>query len=220
MQIMNPEEKPSIIAADQQREVKKNIEVEKKFSLTDEQEMKLLEGAEFLGEKKFTDTYYDDDRYSLTTKDTWLRSREGRFELKVPLNVAIEERVTDRYRELETDEEIAGYLNLPEHEALADALREIGYNPFATIVTTRRKYKKDGYGIDLDIADFGYNIAEIEYMTDEESKIQDATQKLVEYATAHGLSESSVILGKVVEYLRRNDPVHFQALIEAKVIRY
>ncbi len=193
--------------------------MEKKFVLTDEQEAKLLEGAEFLCETEFTDTYYDDSRHSLTTGDVWLRSRDGRFELKIPMNVAIEERATDRYRELETDEEIAAYLKLPEYKAFADALQQMEYAPFATITTKRRKYKKDGYGIDLDATDFGYNVAEIEHMTDDESKIHDATQKLVEYAAAYGLSESNVTPGKVVEYLRRNNPVHFQTLIEAKVIK-
>lgn len=200
-------------------EAEKHIEVEKKFALSEEQEKKLLDGAEFLGEKKFTDVYYDDARHSLTTKDIWLRDREGRFELKAPMNTAIEERVADRYKELETDREIAAYLKLPEQKALADALREAGYDPFATIVTVRKKYKKDGYNIDLDTADFGYGIAEIEHMTGDDASIQEVTKKLVEYAAAHGLSEGDVIYGKVVEYLKRTAPAHFQALIDAKVIK-
>ena len=63
------------------------IEVEKKFILTTEQEKSLIEGADFLGEKKFTDIYYDDEDFSLTKKDLWLRNREGRFELKIPKNI-------------------------------------------------------------------------------------------------------------------------------------
>jgi adenylate cyclase class IV len=195
------------------------IEVEKKFILTDEQKKKLLDGAEILGQKKFTDTYYDDANYSLTKRDLWLRSREGRFELKIPMNASIDERVTDIYRELETDEEIAAYLKLPEGKAVRDALRDVGYIPFVTIVTTREKYRKDGYNIDLDAADFGYDIAEIEYMTDEVSSIQEANQKIMDYAAAHGLSTNVAPRGKVAECLRRNNPAHFQALIDAKVIK-
>lgn len=195
------------------------IEIEKKFILTETQEKKLLEGAKFLGEKKFTDTYYDDAGFSLTTKDVWLRAREGRFELKVPMNTAIEERVIDRYRELETDKEIATQLKLPEDRTLADTLRAAGYAPFCTIATTRKKYKKDSYNIDLDATDFGYHVAEIEYMVNEESEIEAATQKIVEYGKAHGLSGDDIIRGKVAEYLRRNDPAHFQTLIDAKVIK-
>lgn len=205
--------------ATDQRGFRANIEVEKKFNLTDEQERKLLDGAEFLGGKEFTDTYYDDGQYSLTTKDIWLRSRDGRFELKVPMNVAIEERVTDRYRELEVDQEIAAHLKLPGHKTLADELQEAGYWSFVTITTSRKKYKKDGYSIDVDATDFGYNIVEIEFMTDEESKIKEVTRQIMEYATGHGLLGDNVVYGKVVEYLRRNNPAHFQALLAAKVIK-
>jgi adenylate cyclase class IV len=203
---------------DPRLKTKGNFEVEKKFVLTKEQEEKLLQGAEFLGEKKFADTYYDDAAWSLTTKDIWLRDREGRFELKVPMNVAIEERVTDRYQELETDKEIAKFLQLPENTPLADALKEKGYAPFVMIATSRRKYKKDGYGIDLDEADFGYSVAEIEYMAEDGSKMQEATDKLIAYAASQGIANDDVVRGKVAEYLRRNDPTHFQALIDAEVI--
>lgn len=194
------------------------IEIEKKFILTDEQQQLLIEGAEFLGEKIFTDTYFDDISYSLTTKDLWLRERSGRFELKVPMNVSIEERVSDQYKELETEEEIAKQLHLSKNNNFAEALKADGYIPFITITTTRKKYKKDGYNIDMDTVDFGYNIAEIEYMTDDECEIKEATDKIIEYARSHGLSEG-IVRGKVVEYLRRNNPPHFQALIDAKVIK-
>jgi adenylate cyclase class IV len=192
------------------------IEIEKKFILTEEQEKKLIAGAEFLGEKKIVDAYYDDSRYSLSTKDIWLRCRNGRFELKIPMNVALEKRVSDQYRELETDQEIAAYLNLDAGKPLVDAIRENGYAPFATIVTTRKKYKKDGYGIDLDSVDFGYDVAEIELMIDDESKIQETTLKIICYAGTYGL-EGGVVRGKVSEYLRRKKPDHFQALVEAAV---
>jgi len=195
------------------------IEVEKKFILTDEQEKRLLDGAEFLGEKNITDTYYDDTSYSLTRKDLWLRKRDASFELKIPMNVSIEERVNDCYRELETDKEIAAYLKLSEKKALAEALTENGYAPFVTIVTTRRKYKKDGYNIDLDSADFGYRIAEIECMVEAESEIHDTGQKIIQYAKTHGLSGDNAIRGKVAKYLERNNPAHLQALIEAKVVK-
>ena len=172
-----------------------------------------------MGEKKLIDVYYDDSQYSLTRKDIWLRSRDGRFELKAPMNVPIEERVADRYRELETDREILAYLKLPENKTLGDALRDGGYGPFATIAATRKKYRKDGYNIDLDTADFGYQVAEIEYMTDEASSMDGVTRKIMEYAGSHGLSSGDVIYGKVVEFLKRNNPAHFQALRDAKVIQ-
>ena len=45
------------------------IEIEKKFILTDGHKEKLLEKAEFLGEKTFTDVYYDTPEYALTKNE-------------------------------------------------------------------------------------------------------------------------------------------------------
>ncbi len=194
------------------------IEIEKKFILTEEQERNLIQGAIFVSEKTFTDTYYDTPDYVITAKDTWFRKRDDRFELKIPMNVSIEERVSDQYRELENEEDIALYLKLPIDKPFLEALKEANLNPFVSIITTRRKYTKDGFGIDLDSVDFGYSIAEIESMTDDESKIDETTDKIIKYAKTYGLSEGTVY-GKVIEYLRRNNPAHFQALIDAKVVK-
>lgn len=194
------------------------IEVEKKFLLSDSQEAALATGAEPLGKKTFTDVYFDDENFSLTTKDVWLRERDGRYELKIPLNDDIESRVSDQYKELETDSEIAEFLKLEKDRPLAETVISAGYRPFCRITTTRRKYKKDGFIIDLDLLDFGYKIAEIEYMVREVSEIKQATQKIRDYAKKYGLEEG-VVRGKVVEYLRRNNPKHFKALQEAKVIK-
>lgn len=194
-------------------------EVEKKFILKDDDESKLIEGAKFLGEKKFTDTYYDTDDYGLTTKDIWLRERDERFELKVPFNNSLHERVSDQYQELETDAEIAKYLKLPTDRSLRSSLADNGYQIFCTVTTTRRKYKKDGFVIDLDIVDFGYEIAEIEYMVDDISKMNEATEKIIQFAKGLGLTDGPVMRGKVAEYLRIKSPDHFNALVDAKVVQ-
>ncbi len=180
------------------------IEIEKKFILTPEQEKSLTEGAEFLGEKKFTDVYYDDDNFSLTKKDIWLRQRDEKFELKLPMNESIEKRISDQYLELDNEKDI---------------LSASDYKPFCSVTTTRRKYKKDDFGIDLDIMDFGYTLAEIEYMTEDVAKIKEATQSIIEFAKKHHIDTKAVIRGKIVKYLELNNPAHFQALINAKVIK-
>lgn len=194
------------------------IEVEKKFILTSEQEKALIEGAEFLGEKQFTDIYYDDDNFSLTKKDIWLRGRDGKFELKLPMNESIENRISDQYRELDVEDDILAHFGV-RSISVKDFLATGGYKPFCSVTTTRRKYKKDGFGIDLDIMDFGYTLAEIEFMTDDESKIKEITQFIVKYAQKYGINTNAVIRGKIAEYLRLNNPAHFQALIDAKVIK-
>src|SRR2546421_324668 len=140
------------------------IEVEKKFILTPEQEKSLIEGAEFLGEKQFTDIYYDDTGFSLTIKDVWLRERDGKYELKLPMNESLEKRVSDQYRELDVDSDILAYFEARDI-SVKDFLVEKGYIPFCKITTTRKKYKQEDFVIDLDVMDFGYTLAEIEFMT-------------------------------------------------------
>ena len=195
------------------------IEVEKKFILTPEQEKSLIYGAEFLGEKKNTDIGYDDADFSLTKKDIWLRNRNGKFELKLPMNEPIERRVSDQYKEIEDEDEIKRHFSINNNETIADFLAKKGYKPVFTINTARKKYKKDRFNIDLDVVDFGYTLTEIEYIVDDELKIKHATDAIIEFAKKHNMDTNTVVRGKAVEYIRRNNPKHFQALIDAKVIK-
>jgi len=195
------------------------IEVEKKVILTNEQEKALINGAEFLGEKKFTDIYYDDEGCALTSKDVWLRSRGGRFELKIPMNMYTGNRVLDQYKELESDKDILNYFRADIDKPLADFLIDKEYKPFCEIITTRKKYKKNGFNIDLDSLDFGYTIAEIEYMINDELKMDEATESIIAFAKKHNIDTDAVVRGKVIEYLRINNYKHFQALLDAGVIK-
>lgn len=194
------------------------FEVEKKFTLSNEQIKQLTQGAEFEGEKTFSDTYYDDSNYSLTTQDMWLRLRDGKFELKVPLNTeGASKREADRYQELTTDQEIKGQLRLPKDKHLAQALEQAGYNSFCIIETTRRIFRKGPFRMDFDVMDFGYTITEIELLVDDESQIPEAQEKIMALANKYKLPTAPVI-GKVIEYIRRNNPTHYQALVEAGVV--
>lgn len=195
------------------------IEVEKKFILTEKEEKSLTAGAEFLGEKTFIDIYYDDENYSLTGKDIWLRKRSGRFELKIPLNLNIKERISDQYREIENDEDILKYFNTNINGSLETFLIDNKYFAFCEIKTTRRKYKKDGFNIDLDLMDFGYKLAEIEYMISNESEMEQATKSILEFAKSYNINTKAIVKGKVVEYLRLNNPKHFQKLIDLEVVK-
>ena len=83
------------------------IEIERKFAVTEEWQRRLTEGAEFVSEKTMTDTYYDTVDFQLTTKDRWLRLRDGKWELKEPLHaLGFSKRAADQYRELITEGEI------------------------------------------------------------------------------------------------------------------
>ncbi|CAN0581629.1 unnamed protein product [Ectocarpus sp. 12 AP-2014] len=50
---------------------------------TSSQETVLARGGHFVGEQVFTDVYWDAKGCGLTEIDWWLRSRAGRWELKV-----------------------------------------------------------------------------------------------------------------------------------------
>lgn len=79
-------------------------------------------------------------------------------------------------------------------------------------------YRKKGFKIDFDEIDFGYSIGEIELMAKNIGDINNASEKIVAFAARHGVSIEHVC-GKVVEYLKRNNQAHFQALVDAGVVK-
>ena len=196
------------------------IEVEKKFIFNEQEKERLTRDARFLNERVFTDIYYDTEIFSLTSKDTWLRSREDKFELKLPLHDGVE-RLADQYDELEDEQKIRETLHLLSNGNIADDLAKAGYSQFCTCKTTRRKYKNEPFIIDLDIVDFEdfiYNIGEIELMVNNKSEIEGAIEKIMTFAKEQNLTIAPV-RGKVIEYLKRTKPKQYQALVNAKVVK-
>jgi len=59
--------------------------------------------------------------------------------------------------------------------------------------------------------DFGYNLAEIELLVNSQKETKEASQKIINFAKSHGL-EIIPVRGKVIEYIRRNNPDHFKTL--------
>lgn len=198
------------------------IEVEKKFLLDKEGEARLIDGAEFVGEKVFTDIYYDSEDFSLTTNDKWLRARAGKFELKLPFNKLAAERVGDLYDEIEDENKIREIFGVSTDFKMDDGLAKNGYFKFCTCKTIRRKYKKQGFGIDIDFVDynddFTYGLAEIELMVQDKSEMSGAIEKIINFAKENSL-EIKYVRGKVIEYLKRKKPGHFRALIDSGIVR-
>lgn len=196
------------------------IEVEKKFIFEESDKSRLTDGAEFLNERIFTDTYYDTKGFTLTSQDKWLRSREDRFELKLPLHSGAE-RLADQYDELEDESSIKEALNFDTSKSLVDNLKENGYIPFCICKTTRNKYKKDQFIIDLDVVDFQdftYAIGEIELMVNKKSEIEEAINKIMFFASENNLKIAPV-RGKVIEYLKKVKPEHYQTLVKVGVVK-
>lgn len=198
------------------------FEVEKKFLLSEEQEQALLKDAVFSGQKELTDIYYDDAGYSLTKKDWWLRQRNGAWELKIPSGSFVDaHRTTDRYREIENAKEILAHLGLSDSIELPAALEKLGIKPFCTAPTRRKKFSKEGFHIDIDevyFQEFTYRLAEIELLVESEDQVEEASGRIIEFAKKHGLA-ITYVRGKILEYLHKIRPDHFQALIEAGVVQ-
>ena len=105
---------------------------------------------------------------SLTKKDIWLRSRSGRFELKFPVGAANDaQRVIAQTRSRTTQESARN--SVFRRCAACAVSRIFGIFAFCHVMTTRLKYEKDGFHIDVDRADFGYDILEIELMVPSET---------------------------------------------------
>lgn len=194
------------------------IEVEKNFDLRPGDKEKLIEAAKFLGKKTFTDIYYDTEDFQLTTKDFWLRQRDGNWELKMPLNGTAANRDTDQYRELESEKEIALALELPGKSPLQKEIQDMGAKPFAAILTNRERYQKGNFHLDFDEMDFGFRTFEAELMVENESEIPAAEQKIIDFAREYGI-DSAPGAGKVIEFLKLRHPAHYRALQKAGVIR-
>lgn len=186
------------------------IEVEKKFILDESQQKRLLDGAEFQMEKTLADTYFDTSDLALGRSNRWLRSRNGKFELKIPV-AAVEPGLFNEYHELESENEIRVALKLLGGKSLVEALVDHNYLPQATMVTTRKEYKKEGFTIDLNEFDFGYQIVEIELMVSGESEVESARRRIADFAVRHQLTMAPV-RGKLFEYWRRFKPELYQLL--------
>lgn len=196
------------------------IEVEKKFILSEKDISRLTDGADFLGENIFTDTYYDTADYALTKNDMWLRKRGNQFELKLPMHLG-DSSLSQQYQEIEGEEKIREIFAVPVQSDFVADIAKFGYEPFCVCQTKRKKYKKEGFTIDLDkveYGDFSYALGEIGLMVENENQMAEAAERIQKFAEKNGLKILPV-RGKIIEYLKRKKPAHFQVLVAAGVVK-
>ena len=120
------------------------LEVEQKFRCSDEI-MRKLEGLEVASRHRMHDVYFDTEELTLTTKDYWLRMRNGALELKAPFPCE-DKRDSNLYVEVTALDGIAKELatcgispeELPTWPKTSKRLR-----PFANILTRRTRYTVD-----------------------------------------------------------------------------
>ena len=193
------------------------IEVEKKFKLDKIQQDALLAGARFLNKKIFTDIYYDTSDFYLMKQDIWLRDRAGNFELKIAYNTNIDD--FNQYREIMDEEEIKKFLKFELPKSMAENLRVRGFGQVCVCATTRSKFQKGEFIIDLDEVNFPekdhlYFIGEIELLVENEKQIGPARTKIGSFARQHNL-DLLPVRGKVLEYLKLFEPEIYDTLKRA-----
>jgi adenylate cyclase class IV len=196
------------------------IEIEQKFILSDGDKDRLARDAQLVNKRAFVDIYYDTADYLLTAKDFWLRDRAGSFELKMPIKIDLN-RLTNQYHEVEDEAEIRKILGVEKGENFTSDLEKNGYHPFCRCTTTRTKYKKGDFIIDMDEVDYGdfkYNIGEIELLVSNKNEMKLASEKILSFAQENGLAILPV-RGKVIEYLKQKKPEHYQTLVRVGVVK-
>ena len=179
------------------------IEVEKKFAASELDIERITKDAEFIGDTVNKDTYYDREGFPLVKNNMFLRKRNGKFELK--LYVAEEGSTVDKYLELEYDEAIKTKLNIGADKNISEYLAENEYFPFGSWETKRRRFKKDGFTIDIDSVDFGHNVVEIELMVEEGGDTQQAARRILNFANSMDLKKD-IQEGKAMVFIKRTNP--------------
>lgn len=169
------------------------VEIERKFFLTGGQQATLRSSLETLSEKELDDTYWDAPGYPLTTRDWWLRQRNGAWELKVPWARA-QIGGAESFEEFEGD---AAVLNRLRDDGFAltsaggasieDILRDSSFVPFARLHTARVSLRGSesaaatGLGpmkVDLDTVVFDPELAELGVVVDESQGLSFAVAEL------------------------------------------
>jgi len=194
------------------------IEVEKKFIVSEGDINRLVEGGTLIKEKTFRDIYFDNKNHELTLNDKWLRLRDDSFEFKIPIEGVDKATSTfNTYEEITDISKIYALLNIKQEVDLMSDLLLDDYSEFANITTNRKKYQKGKFVIDLDMMDFGYQLAEVELLVESKEETDKAIKDITDFAIKLGLTIESVP-GKVIEFLRRKNPNHYKELWERKVI--
>lgn len=192
------------------------IEVEKKFHPNEEQLKKLLEGADFLGEKIIHDIYYDYPDFRLIKSRNRFRNRNGSFELKLWNKLGGD-------REIENADEIKKYfkIKLSLEEFIEENLIKL-----MEYKTKRKKYKHGDFIIDKDEltsydsekpndpGKFIFDVCEIELLVKSESEISDTVRKIDDFASQYGLEREKST--KKEEYLRKIKPEIYQKIFGSK----
>jgi adenylate cyclase class IV len=177
------------------------IEVEKKFQPTEEQLTSLLNDCVFKKEVILHDIYYDYSDYGMYKKRVYLRKRNNNFELKI-------ETQEGSHQEIEDEEGIKKYFKTekPIKQFIEENLVEM-----LSFITKRKKYTKDDCTVDVDSLGFGYKCVELELLVENQSQIDNASEKIISIAKHYGFEEQKAP-SKRKEYFRIVKPEVYKEL--------
>lgn len=176
-----------------------------------------LNSAVCHAQHEFKDQYFDTPKFDLTLRDMWLRKRKGCWELKCPTTADGTEETSreqtkasaaalcTRYKEITDLPEIQLRVRGVIEELCEDGeksssqeddetwVSKLNLGCFAEFTTVRQSFalERDGVQVDLDRADFGYSVGEIEVLVPEGGDVQSALEKIDR--TARKLGELSTI---------------------------
>uniref|UniRef100_A0A2K6ELI1 Thiamine-triphosphatase n=1 Tax=Propithecus coquereli TaxID=379532 RepID=A0A2K6ELI1_PROCO len=206
------------------------IEVELKFIPGPGTEERLQElGGTLEHRVTFRDTYYDTPELNLMRADHWLRQREDSgWELKCPGTAGVLGPHT-QYTELTAEPAIVAQLcAVLETEGLgaggvAAVLGPMRLQEVASFVTNRSAWRLVLLGtdeeewplrVDLDTADFGYAVGEVEALVHEEAEVPAALEKIHKLSNMLGVPAQETAPAKLIVYLQRFRPQVYQRLLE------
>ncbi|XP_063157646.1 thiamine-triphosphatase [Candoia aspera] len=102
---------------------------------------------------------------------------------------------------------------------VSEAVEGLNLQVFASFVTTRRKYRVGDLHVDLDEADFGYTVGEVEAVVPRLEEVPEALEKIEKFGRQLGFEEKTAIPGKMSVYLHKFRPAHYKVLMEAGIVR-
>lgn len=195
------------------------IEVEIRVTVTAKQLNELIDGAQFVSKQVLKNEIYDSIDFKLTTKNFWLRCRDGVFELKYPVkkddNLLEDKDIA--VHEINDEQEIRRILCLSTIGSMSEALAAAGFTVLYRFTNTRNTYTKDGFTIIFDHADFGdltYDVCEIESIITSVDQTNRAFESLWDFAKRHGISTERAE-GKLEYYMRVKNPAHYFAIVNS-----
>ena len=189
------------------------IEVEKKCIPTESFVKYLDTEARFLDEVILEDELFDFRNLSLIKNDVWLRRRNKRWELKIPVK---NDKACDVYEELEDENLISTHIGVK--NLTDDALFKI-----SCLITHRKEYELEKFKIVIDEVtapntDFFYRLMEVEILVESQEKYQEAEQKILDFMHKFNI-KSEIVNSKFVEYSKQFEKEIYEMLKKARRVK-